>query len=131
MKTIKKSFLVCATLLSANSIMSVATAMPRLNWQSADFEGRRVIAESAWKTEDEAKRRGDFLYSKYHFQNLGVLWIPSFENLSGKRLYQTVIVPEGNCDRFLNRYSNKIDRNAYCLNPSNQGIPADRRGMRD
>lgn len=131
MKTIKKSLLVCLTFLSANSITNVALATPRLNWRSADFEGRRVIAESAWKTENEAKQRGEFLYSKYHFQNLGVLWIPYFENLSGKRLYQTIIIPEGNCDRFLNRYSNKIDRYAYCFNPSNEGIPAERKGMQD
>ncbi|WOB67969.1 hypothetical protein [Microcystis aeruginosa] len=26
-------------------------AAPRLDWHSADFEGLRVIAESAWKTE--------------------------------------------------------------------------------
>ncbi len=131
MKTIEKSLLVCLTFLSASSIVEVALARPRLNWKSADFEGKRVIAESAWKTEAEAKRRGEFLYSKYHFQNLGVLWIPSFENLSGKRLYETIIVPDGNCDRFLNRYSNRIDRNAYCFNPSNEGMSTDRKGMQD
>lgn len=131
MRTIEKSLLVCLTFLSASSIVDVALATPRLNWRSADFEGKRVIAESAWKTEAEAQRRGEFLYAKYNFQNVGVLWIPTYENLSGKRLYQTMIVPEGNCDRFLNRYSNKIDRNAYCFNPSNQGIPANRKGMQD
>ncbi|XDE62662.1 hypothetical protein AB3M80_30680 [Arthrospira platensis BEA 1257B] len=104
-------------------------AYPRLNWRSADFEGRRVIAESAWQTGTEAQKRGEALHFEHGFGNLGVLWIPYYENLSGRRLYQTIIVPEGNCDRFLRQNIHKIDGNAYCFTPSNRGLPANRRGV--
>ena len=60
---------------------------PRLNWRDAEFERRRVITESAWKTQEEAQRRGDALHFERGFQNLGTLWIPFYRNLSGKQLY--------------------------------------------
>jgi hypothetical protein len=128
MNRIKQPILILLSLISANLIADVAFAYPRLNWRSAEFEGRRVIAESAWKTENQAQRRGDALYYKYNFQNLGVLWVPHYRNLSGKRLYQTIIVPEGNCDEFLRENSYKLNREAYCFVPSNEGLPANRRG---
>jgi hypothetical protein len=103
-------------------------AYPRLNWRSADFEGRRVIAETAWQTEREAQKRGEVLHYENDFSNLGVLWIPFYKNLSGKKLYQTIIVPDGNCDSFLRQYHQKLKRIAYCFTPSNQGLPANRRG---
>lgn len=105
-------------------------AAPRLDWHSADFEGLWVIAESAWKTEYEAKKRGEELHFKYGFQNLGILWIPYYSNLSGKSLYQTIIVPEGNCDRFLQENIRRINRDAYCFTPSNRGLAPNRRGGR-
>jgi hypothetical protein len=106
----------------------ITLAYPRLNWQSADFEGRRVIAETAWQTEREAQKRGEALHYENDFSNLGVLWIPFYKNLSGKKLYQTIIVPDGNCDSFLRQYRQKLKRTAYCFTPSNQGLPANRRG---
>lgn len=110
-------------------MVDISVAYPRLNWRSADFEGRRVIAESAWKTEQEAQRRGEALHFKNGFQNLGVLWIPYYNNLSGKRLYQTIIVPDSDCNSFLRQHIHKIDRNAYCFTPSNYNLPPNRLGV--
>ncbi|TAD77113.1 MAG: hypothetical protein EA001_11270 [Oscillatoriales cyanobacterium] len=112
----------------AISATKTALAYPRLDWRSADFESRRVIAESAWQTEAEAQQRGEELHYEYGFRNLGVLWIPYYRNLSGKRLYQTIIIPEGNCDRFLRQHIRRLDRNAYCFTPSNRGLAPNRRG---
>ena len=129
MKPIKQPLLIFLSLLSVNLVADSVLAYPRLNWRSADFESRRVIAESAWKTESEAQRRDEALHFENGFQNLGILWIPFYKNLSGKRLYQTIIVPDGNCDRFLRRYSQKLNQNAYCFTPSNRGLPVNRRGV--
>jgi hypothetical protein len=125
----KRFLLLFLSAVSVNSVADIAFAYPRLNWRSADFEGRRVIAESAWKTENEAQRRGEVLYFENKFQNLGVLWIPFYQNLSGKKLYQTIIVPDGNCDSFLRRYTHKLKRSAYCFTPSNRGLAPNRRGV--
>nr|WP_317265500.1 hypothetical protein [Arthrospira sp. SH-MAG29] len=111
------------------AVPNISLAYPRLIWRSADFEGRRVIAESAWQTEEEAQKRGDALNFEYGFPNLGVLWIPYYQNLSGIRLYQTIIVPDEDCDRFLRQHIHKLDPNAYCFTPSNRGLPANRRGV--
>ena len=108
---------------------NISVAYPRLIWRSADFESRRVIAESAWQTEEEAQTRGDALHFEYGFPNLGVLWIPYYQNLSGRELYQTIIVPNEDCDRFLRQHIHKLDPNAYCFTPSNRGLPANRRGV--
>ena len=128
MNTAKTLLLCLATMTLAISATKTALAYPRLNWRSADFESRRVIAESAWQTEEEAQRRGEALHFEHGFQNLGVLWIPYYRNLSGKRLYQTIIIPEGNCDQFLQRNIRRLDRNAYCFTPSNRGLAPNRRG---
>jgi hypothetical protein len=120
------SFSISALLVT--TLIDNSFAYPRLDWRSADFEGRRVIAETAWETEREAQKRGGVLHFENGFSNLGVMWIPFYKNLSGKRLYQTIIVPDGNCDSFLRRYRNKIKRTSYCFTPSNQGLPANRRG---
>jgi hypothetical protein len=114
--------------IAINTFANTSWAYPRLNWRSADFEGRRVIAETAWQTEAEAQRRGEGLHYENGFSNLGVLWIPYYKNLSGKNLYQTIIVPDNNCDRFLRQYRQKLKHTAYCFTPSNQGLPANRRG---
>ena len=124
----KNFLLILISAIAINASANTSWAYPRLNWRSADFEGRRVIAETAWQTEAEAQRRGEFLHYENDFSNLGVLWIPYYKNLSGKKLYQTIIVPDGNCDRFLRQYRQKLKRTAYCFTPSNQGLPANRRG---
>ncbi len=121
---------VSSVFLTINLILTTAIAQPKSNARYAYFEGRRVIAEGAFKTMSEARKRLHFLRSKQKFQNVGMLWIPDYQNLSGKRLYQTIVIPKGNCDLFLERYSKKIDRQAYCFNPSNNGIPVNRKGLR-
>jgi hypothetical protein len=124
----KNFLLVLVFAIAINTSANTSWAYPRLNWRSADFEGRRFIAETAWQTEAEAQKRGEVLHYENDFSNLGVLWIPYYKNLSGKKLYQTIIVPDGNCDRFLRQYRQKLKRTAYCFTPSNQGLPANRRG---
>lgn len=128
MNPVKPLLLCLATLALSMTATQAARAYPRLDWRSADFESRRVIAESAWQTEAEAQQRGEALHFDYGFQNLGVLWIPYYRNLSGKRLYQTIIIPEGNCDQFLRQNIRRLNRNAYCFTPSNRGLAPNRRG---
>jgi hypothetical protein len=130
MNNIKQVALIFLSFLSVNSYMTSANAR-RLNWTDADFEGYRVIADTAWKTKEEAQQRGEFLNSRYRYQNIGVLWIPFYKNLSSKRLYQTIIVPNENCDSFLRKNANRVDRGAYCFTPSNEGIRANRKGIRN
>ncbi|TRT76860.1 MAG: hypothetical protein EWV82_20400 [Microcystis aeruginosa Ma_AC_P_19900807_S299] len=126
----KEITLLMMSMAFSSTFFGEVFAAPRLDWHSADFEGLRVIAESAWKTEYEAKKRGEELHFKYGFQNLGILWIPYYRNLSGKSLYQTIIVPEGNCDRFLQENIRRINCDAYCFTPSNRGLAPNRRGGR-
>jgi hypothetical protein len=129
MNNIKRIALISLSFLSINSWITSANAQ-RLNWTDADFEGYRVIADTAWKTKEEAQQRGEFLHSRYGYQNIGVLWIPFYKNLSRKRLYQTIIMPNENCDSFLKKNANRVDRDAYCFTPSNGGIRANRKGIR-
>ena len=130
MSNIKQTALIFLSFLSVNSYVNSANAQ-RLNWTDADFEGYRVVADTAWKTKEEAFRRGESLHFKYGYQNVGVLWIPFYKNLSGKRLYETIIVPNENCDRFLSKNAHRVDRNAYCFTPSNEGIRPNRKGIRN
>lgn len=130
MNNIKQISLIFLSFLSINSCTTSANAQ-RLNWTDADFEGYRVIADTAWKTREEAQQRGEFLNSRYGYQNIGVLWIPFYKNLSRKRLYQTIIVPNENCDTFLKKNANRVDSDAYCFTPSNEGIRANRKGIRN
>ncbi|WP_309743550.1 MULTISPECIES: hypothetical protein [unclassified Chamaesiphon] len=75
MNKIKQIALISLSIISINSCISSANAQ-RLNWTDADFEGYRVIADTAWKTKEEAQQRGEFLNSRYGYQNIGILWIP-------------------------------------------------------
>jgi len=93
----KEITLLMISMAFSSTFFGEVFAAPRLDWHSADFEGLRVIAESAWKTEQE---------------------------------YQTIIVPEGNCDRFLQENIRRINRDAYCFTPSNRGLAPNRRGGR-
>ena len=61
----KEITLLMISMAFSSTFFGEVFAAPRLDWHSADFEGLRVIAESAWKTEQEAKKRGEELHFKY------------------------------------------------------------------
>ena len=130
MKNIISKTLVLIAILFTTLSKSVPANAQRLNLTDTDFEGLRVVTDSAWKTKGEAIERGKVLHNRYRFQNIGVLYIPYFRNLSGRQLYRTIIVPNEKCEIFLRKNVNRLGNDAYCLTPSNKGLRPHRRRIR-
>jgi len=81
-----------------------------------------VVLDSAWATKDEARRRLVVL-SQSGYTNTGFFWIPDFEYLSGKSLWQVYVGPfrtrEAALDA-LRTYNNRFHVSTYALRLSDK-----------
>lgn len=87
-------------------------------------EGDFIICESAYEKKSEAQKRVAKLGERGYNGNAGFIWIPDYDCLTGKELYQVYIGPFNDKEKLkyeICRYNSKYQKNTYAVKLCKEG----------